>query len=60
MSASYQLGFLDGTMLEGSMITLDIQNLTQSDSMSYIGSPNNVYGVTYRGAQYILGFRGKF
>jgi TonB-dependent receptor len=60
MSASYQLGFLDGTMFEGSMVTFDAQNLTRSVPMSYIGSPNNVYGVTYRGAQYILGFRGKF
>ncbi len=60
LSSSYQLGFLDGTLFEGSMVTLDIQNLTSSTPASYIGSQNAVYGETYRGATYIVGFRGKF
>jgi len=59
LGSSYQLGFLDGTVMEGSMVTLDVQNLLGSKHVSYYGSSDTPAGVSYQGTSIILGFRGK-
>ena len=59
LSSSYQLGFLDGTPFEGAMVTFDVQNLTASKQISYIGSKNQPYQVYYPGTSFIIGFHGK-
>jgi hypothetical protein len=59
LSASYTLPWFDGTMLEGSQISLDGLNLTGERIRSYIGSSNNPNNVYYPGTSFIIGFRGK-
>jgi TonB-dependent receptor len=59
LSASYTLPWFDGTLLEGSQISLDGLNLTGVHIRTYIGSPNNPENVYYPGTSFIIGFRGK-